>query len=88
MINMSLTEANFSGEKANMAEDVIVIPISKNFESISGKVLAKNTHEEAIGIWGSPLISHYMAELIGVLQYLSRLWLTVFANRTMSALIK
>lgn len=50
MINMSLTEANFSGENANMAEDVIVIPISKNFESISGKVLAKNTHEEAIGI--------------------------------------
>lgn len=49
MINMSLTEANFSGENANMAEDVIVIPISKNFESISGKVLAKNTHEEAIG---------------------------------------
>lgn len=50
MINMSLTEANFSGENANMAEEVIVIPISKNFESISGKVLAKNTHEEAIGI--------------------------------------
>lgn len=50
MINMSLTEANFSGENANMAEDVIVIPTSKNFESISGKVLAKNTHEEAIGI--------------------------------------
>lgn len=50
MITMSLTEANFSGENANMAEDVIVIPISKNFESISGKVLAKNTHEEAIGI--------------------------------------
>lgn len=50
MINMCLTEANFSGENANMAEDVIVIPISKNFESISGKVLAKNTHEEAIGI--------------------------------------
>lgn len=50
MINMSLTEANFSGESANMAEDVIMIPISKNFESISGKVLAKNTHEEAIGI--------------------------------------
>ena len=50
MINMSLTEANFSGENANMAEDVIVIPISKNFESISCKVLAKNTHEEAIGI--------------------------------------
>ena len=50
MITMSLTEANFSGENANMAEDVIVIPISKNFESISGKVLAKNTHEEAISI--------------------------------------
>lgn len=50
MINMSLTEANFSGENANMAEEVIVIPISKNFESISSKVLAKNTHEEAIGI--------------------------------------
>lgn len=50
MINMSLTEANFSGENENMAEEVIVIPISKNFESISGKVLAKNTHEEAIGI--------------------------------------
>lgn len=50
MINMSLTEANFSGENANMAEEVIVIPISKNFELISGKVLAKNTHEEAIGI--------------------------------------
>lgn len=50
MINMCLTEANFSGENANMVEDVIVIPISKNFESISGKVLAKNTHEEAIGI--------------------------------------